>query len=100
MNKKIVIGITGLAVIALNSVVFYAASAANTPKSVATSSAIKAAKWNPTVKLTYSKSSVLMQPTGIPNHARDAYYAVPNAGVVVPDATTANIIKDLSLIHI
>jgi len=94
MNKKIVIGITGLAVIALNSVVFYAASAANTPKSVATSSAIKGAKWNPTVKLTYSKSSVLMQPTGIPNHARDAYYAVPNAGVVVPDATTANIIKD------
>ena len=94
MNKKIVIGITGLAVIALNSVVFYAASAANTPTSVATSSAIKAAKWNPTVKLTYSKSSVLMQPTGIPNHARDAYYAVPNAGVVVPDATTANIIAD------
>ena len=94
MNKKIVIGITGLAVIALNSVVFYAASAANTPKSAATSSAIKAAKWNPTVKLTYSKSSVLMQPTGIPNHARDAYYAVPNAGVVVPDATTANIIRD------
>ena len=94
MNKKIVIGITGLAVIALNGVVFYAASAASTPKSVATSSAIKAAKWNPTVKLTYSKSSVLMQPNGIPNHARDAYYAVPNAGVVVPDATTANIIKD------
>ena len=92
--KKKVLALTGLAVIALNSVVFYAASAASTPKSVATSTAIKAAKWNPTVKLTYSKSSVLMQPTGIPNHARDAYYAVPNAGVVVPDATTANIIKD------
>lgn len=59
MNKKIVIGITGLAVIALNSVVFYAASAANTPKSVATSSAIKGAKWNPTVKLTYSKALYL-----------------------------------------
>jgi hypothetical protein len=92
--KKLVVALTGIAVIALNSVVFYAANAASTPKSVATSSAIKAAKWNPTVKLTYSKSSVLMQPTGIPNHARDAYYAVPNAGVVVPDATTANIIKD------
>lgn len=92
--KKLVIGISGIVVIALNSVVFYAASAASTPKSVATSSAIKSAKWNPTVKLTYSQSSVLMQPTGIPNHARDAYYAVPNAGVVVPDATTATIIKD------
>jgi len=92
--KKIVIALTGFAVIALNSVVFYAANAASTPKSVATSTAIKAASWNPTVKLTYSKSSVLMQPTGIPNHARDAYYAVPNAGVVVPDATTANVMKD------
>lgn len=92
--KKLVIGITALAVIALNSVVFYSAQAANTPKSVTTTSAIKAAKWNPTVKMTYSKSSVIMEPTGIPNHARDAYYAVPNAGVVVPDATTANIIAD------
>ena len=94
MNKKLIIGISGLTVIALNSVVFYAAQAASTPKSVATASAIKTAKWNPTVKLTYSNTSVIMEPTGIPNHARDAYYAVPNAGVVVPDATTANIIKD------
>ena len=67
--KKLVIGLTGLAVIALNSAVFYAANASNTPKTFATSSAIKAAKWNPTVKLTHTKSSVLMQPTGIPNHA-------------------------------
>lgn len=94
MNKKIAIGISGLTVIALNSVVFYAASAANTPKSIATYNAVKTAKWNPTVKLTYSKNTVLMQPTGIPNHAREAYYAVPKAGVVVPDATTANIIAD------
>ena len=92
--KKVIIIISSLAIIALNGVVFTTAHAAITPKSVATSTAIKAASWNPTVKLTYSKSSVLMQPTGIPNHARDAYYAVPNAGVVVPDATTANIIKD------
>ena len=92
--KKLVIGLTGLAVIALNSAVFYAANAADTPKTFATSSAIKAAKWNPTVKLTYSKSSVLMQPTGIPNHARDAYYAVPTAGVVVPDASTSVVMKD------
>ena len=92
--KKLVIGFIGIAVIALNSAVFYAANSANTPKTFATSSAIKAAKWNPTVKLTYSKSSVLMQPTGIPNHARDAYYAVPTAGVVVPDASTSIVMKD------
>lgn len=92
--KKLVIGITSVAVVVLNSVVFYAANAATAPKVVATSSAIKAAQWNPTVKFTYSKSSVLMQPTGIPNHSRDAYYAVPKAGVVVPDASTAMVMKD------
>jgi hypothetical protein len=36
-----------------------------------------------------------LQPTGIPNHARDAYYAVPiSQEVVVPDSTTAKIVKD------
>jgi len=94
MKKKIIIGVTGFAVIALNSVVFYAAQATTTAQSISTVSAIKGAKWNATVKLTYSKTSVIMQPDGIPNHPRDAYYAVPNAGVVVPDATTANIVAD------
>jgi hypothetical protein len=93
--KKLVVSLAGIFVIALNSLVFYAASAASAPKSVTTVKAIKAAKWNPTVKLTYSKSSVLMQPTGIPNHSRDAYYAVPiSQDVVVPDSTTAKIVKD------
>ena len=92
--KKLVIGLSGIAVIALNGAIFYSANASNTPKTFATSTAIKAAKWNPTVKLTYSKSSVLMEPTGIPNHARDAYYAVPTAGVVVPDASTSIVMKD------
>jgi len=31
---------------------------------------------------------------GIPNHERDAYYAVPNAGVVVPDASSSYVMKD------
>ena len=88
--KKLVIGISSIVVIAL----FYAASAANTSKSVSTSSVVKAAKWNPTVMLTYTKNTVLMQPNGIPNHSRDAYYAVPTAGVVVPDASTAMVMKD------
>lgn len=56
--------------------------------------AIKAASWNPTIKITYSDGSINFQPDGIPNHERDPYYAVPNAGVVVPDASTAHIIKD------
>ncbi len=56
--------------------------------------AVKAAAWNPTIKITFGDGSINFQPDGIPNHERDAYYAVPNAGVVVPDATTAHIIKD------
>ena len=94
MRKKLLVGITALLVVLLNSAVFYVAHAAGTSTAVSTTAAVKAAKWNPTVKLTYSSKSIIMQPTGIPNHARDAYYAVPKAGVVVPDATTANIIAD------
>ena len=94
MRKKTLVGITALVVALLNGAVFYMANAAGTSIAVSTTAAVKAAKWNPTVKLTYSSKSIIMQPTGIPNHARDAYYAVPKAGVVVPDATTANIIAD------
>jgi len=59
-----------------------------------TTDVVKAASWNPTIKISYTDGSINFQPDGIPNHERDAYYAVPNAGVVVPDASTANIIKD------
>ncbi len=93
MKRKLVV-FAGFLLVATNSAVFISAHAASSPKSVATVSAVKGAKWNPTIKLSYSKSSVIMEPTGIPNHSRDAYYAVPNAGVVVPNETTANIIAD------
>jgi hypothetical protein len=92
--KKILIGIMSLAVFALNAVVFFSAQAASSPKSVSIVTAIKTAKWNPTVKLAYTTSTITLQPDGIPNHVRDAYYAVPNAGVVVPNVSTARIIKD------
>ena len=92
--RKSLIGACGILLVTANTAVFISAHGASTPKSVTTTTAVKGAQWNPTVKLTYSKSSVIMEPTGIPNHARDAYYAVPNAGIVVPDATTANIIAD------
>ena len=93
--KKLIVSIIGAAVIALNAFVFYAAQGASTPKSVTTVSAIKTAKWNPTVKITYGKTSIVMEPTGIPNHARDKYYAVPiSQDVVVPDSTTAKVVKD------
>jgi len=56
--------------------------------------AVKSASWNPTIAITYGDGTINFQPNGIPNHERDEYYAVPNAGVVVPDASTAHIIKD------
>lgn len=59
-----------------------------------TNDAIKSAAWNPTIKITYSEDSINFQPDGIPNHERDAYYAVPNAGVVVPDASSSYVMKD------
>lgn len=86
--------VVGATLVALASFFFFDASSATTTSSVSISSALKAAKWNSTVKLTYSKTSIILQPTGIPDHTRDAYYAVPNAGVVVPDATSATIVKD------
>ena len=55
---------------------------------------VKSATWNSTIKITYSDGMINFQPDGIPNHERDEYYAVPNAGVVVPDADTAQIVKD------
>ena len=92
--KKTVLGIVGAAVLLLNSAVVYVAHSASTPASVTTTAALKGAAWNPTVKITYSKSSIILAPTGIPNHARDTYYAVPKGQIVVPDSTTATVIKD------
>lgn len=93
--KKLLLIITSLAIVTLNGVVFYSAQGASTPKTVSITAALKAAKWNPTVKLTYSKSSIVLQTDGIPNHSRDEYYAVPKSqDVVVPDETTAVIVKD------
>lgn len=93
--KKLIIGIVGSGVVLVNVFVFYAAHAAGTSTAVSTTAAVKGAKWNQTVKLTYSGTSIIMQPDGIPNHPRDEYYAVPKSqDVVVPDATTAMVVKD------
>lgn len=95
MKKITVFGVTALIVISLNGAVFYVATAAGTSTAVSTTSVVKKAKWNSTVKLTYTSKAIIMQPDGIPNHPRDAYYAVPKSqDVVVPDATTATVVKD------
>ena len=59
-----------------------------------TSKALKTAKWGSSIKTTFKNGSVVIATTDIPNHARDAYYAVPHGQIVVPDASTAEIVKD------
>lgn len=92
--KKSLAAVTGLFVLLLNGFVINQVQASSVPKAVSIQKALNGASWNPTVKISQSKNSIDLQPNGIPNHARDAYYAVPNQGVVVPDASTAKIAKD------
>ena len=61
MKNKTLVALAGLATISLNGIVFYAANATSTPNSVSIASAVKTAKWNPTVKLTYGKTSIVME---------------------------------------
>ena len=69
-------------------------SSGESATSIDMTSAIKDASWNPTITITYSGESITFEPDGIPNHERDEYYAVPNDGVIVPDATSAHVMKD------
>jgi hypothetical protein len=50
--------------------------------------------WADTVTATVGGGSVEIISNGIPNHERDAQYAVPNGGVSVPDASSAQIVDD------
>lgn len=75
---------TGLAVGASGSGSSVSASA------VTITSGLKKAKWGSNVKITYGKVNLRYRSNGIPNHARQAQYALPNAGVQVPTAATAH----------
>jgi hypothetical protein len=52
------------------------------------------ATWGAGVTVTYGDCTIRFQSNGLPNHARDAEYAVPNAGVIVPGPTTAHAATD------
>jgi len=60
---------------------------------------IKKAKWGKNVTVIYSSTKVRIKSNSIPNHGRDAQYAVPNGGIVVPDASTARIVSDPTKAH-
>ena len=71
-----------------------ATTAASAADSCDLTSGFRQAKWASTVTATYADGKLRYQSNGLPNHARDAEYALPNAGVVVPGATTATAGKD------
>lgn len=51
---------------------------------------LQAAKWGSGVTVTFANGVMRYRSNGIPDHARQAEYALPNTGVRVPSATTAS----------
>jgi len=69
-------------------------SSASTTSTVKTAAGLKKAKWGTNVKITYGTANIRYRSNGLPNHARQAEYAVPNDGVRVPTAATAHAAAD------
>jgi len=69
-----------------------ASGSAASASSASTKPGLRKAKWGANVKITYGTSSVRYRSNGLPNHARQAEYALPNAngGGAVPTAATAH----------
>lgn len=59
-----------------------------------TASVMKDVKWGSSIEVSFIDGRIRLQSNGIPNHKRDAQYAVPNAQVVVPNQDTAHIVND------
>jgi hypothetical protein len=53
------------------------------------SAGFRQASWGSNVTVTYEDGSLHYVSDGLPNHERNAEYALPNAGVRVPDASSA-----------
>ncbi|MCX6371145.1 MAG: YHYH protein, partial [Solirubrobacterales bacterium] len=62
--------------------------------SSSTKAGLKKTKWGTNMTVNYGTSTIRLRSNGIPNHSRSKYYAVPNAGVVVPTAATATAALD------
>jgi hypothetical protein len=59
------------------------------PSSGDLSTGFAQASWGDNITITIENGTLHYVSDGIPNHARNAEYAVPTAGVVVPDASSA-----------
>ena len=82
-----------LSLVVAASLAFGAPSA--TPAKVSTKAGLKKAKWAANVRITYGTTTVRYRSNGLPNHARQAQYAVPT-GPGVPSAANATAIADPS----
>jgi len=58
--------------------------------SSSTKAGLQQAKWASGVTITDGTGYVEYRSNGIPNHTRQSEYALPNNGVIVPDASTAH----------
>ena len=63
-------------------------STAATP-GASTEPGLRTAKWGTNVTVTYTGTTMRYRSNGVPNHARQAQYALPLAGARVPGATSA-----------
>ena len=61
----------------------------STGDTVSTAAGLQAAKWGSNVTISFENGSIRYRSNGIPNHSRQAEYAVPNGGGRVPNAMTA-----------
>lgn len=66
-------------------------SSADTTTTVA---GLQAAKWGSNVTVSFENGVIRYRSNGIPNHARQAEYAVPTGGGGVPNATNARAVAD------
>ncbi len=94
MNTSLhaVLAITGAAALALTAACSDTASATETPSTiigVSTEAGLRAARWGSNVTVTFSGATMRYRSNGIPNHARQAQYALPTPGTRVPTAATA-----------
>ena len=71
-----------------------ASGASSSPSTTTTQDVLASAAWGENVEVTLGDTTIEFASDGIPNHSRQAEYAVPNDGVRVPDASTAHAVAD------
>ena len=68
--------------------------ASSLPSAAATQDALAGASWGSNVQISVGATSIEYVSDGIPNHTRQAEYALPDNGVRVPEASTAHAAAD------